>query len=237
MPTVHLSFDTDGGSRESDPRLLADRMLPYLDSNAIALQTEPRAARPDSVPQPDRDCDFHLILRSGGGETARAERGVAVLYPSGGGNRRGAEVIAENLRRIYPLPALVRTQRAAPGELRPYRAPAAAVELGGRDSEADGLWLKSHADAVAQQLVRGLTEFFGLPFLYPCGLGEGTVHVAYGALTLRDRPSHQGAVTAAMPGGAAVTVCGERQGWYAVRYGDSRGYAPAAYIAVRGRAD
>lgn len=237
MPTVHLSFHTHGGPWGSSMNLLADRMLPYLDSNAIAFQIEPRGIYPGSVPRTGRETgDFYLILRSGPfcGHEACPQRGVTVFYPSGGEDRRGAEAIAENLRQIYPLRARVRTQMAALDEIRPYPAPAVLAEIGRRGCYADDVWLESHADAAAQQLVRGLTEFFGLPFLYPSGFGEGIVHVSYGTLALRNRPSHQGAVVVGMPCCAPVTVCGERQGWYAVRYGDWRGYAPAVYIAVPG---
>jgi N-acetylmuramoyl-L-alanine amidase len=87
-------------------------------------------------------------------------------------------------------------------------------------------------DSIAQQLVRALTEFFGLPFIYPFGPRAGTVRVAYGTLNLRSYPSPQGTVIANLPNGAPVTVYGEWQGWYTVRYGDQLGYAAAAYISV-----
>jgi len=59
---------------------------------------------------------------------------------------------------------------------------------------------------------------------------EGEVEVSYGTLNLRSYPSSEGNVIANMPNGARVTVYGEWQGWYVVRYGDQMGYAAAAYI-------
>lgn len=85
-------------------------------------------------------------------------------------------------------------------------------------------------DAIAQQLARALTEFFGLPFIYPMDPAEGRVTLSWGTLNLRSYPSPTGTVIANLPDGARVTIYGEWQGWYVVRYGDHVGYAAAAFI-------
>ena len=87
-----------------------------------------------------------------------------------------------------------------------------------------------HWDAIAQQIARGLTEYFGLPFIYPMDPMQGTVSVSNGTLNLRDYPSSSGKVIANLPNGATVTIYGEWNGWYVVHYGDQVGYAAAAYI-------
>ena len=85
-------------------------------------------------------------------------------------------------------------------------------------------------DDIAQQLARALTEFFGLPFIYPMDPAKGTVTLSWGTLNLRSYPAPTGTVIANMPNGSAVTIYGEWQGWYVVHYGDQVGYAAAAYI-------
>lgn len=85
-------------------------------------------------------------------------------------------------------------------------------------------------DDIAQQLARALTEFFGLPFIYPMDPAKGTVTLSWGTLNLRSYPAPTGTVIANMPNGSAVTIYGEWQGWYVVHYGDQAGYAAAAYI-------
>ena len=92
--------------------------------------------------------------------------------------------------------------------------------------------MENNRDAIAQQIARGLAEYFGLPFVYPMEPEEGTVEVRYGTLNLRDYPSAQGRVIANLPDGSAVTVYGERNGWYTVRYDNLGGYAAAAYIDI-----
>ena len=95
---------------------------------------------------------------------------------------------------------------------------------------SDAVWVEGHRDAIAQQIARGLTAYFGLPFIYPMDPVQGTVTVSNGTLNLRDYPSSAGKVIASLPNGAAVTIYGEWNGWYVVHYGDQVGYAAAAYI-------
>ena len=109
---------------------------------------------------------------------------------------------------------------------------AVLVEIGYHDNYSDALWLESHVEDVARQLVKALTEYFGLPFIQPMDPVRGTVRVSYGTLNLRSTPSSSGTVIANLPNGAEVTVYGEWNGWYVVQYGDQVGYAAAAYIDV-----
>ena len=88
------------------------------------------------------------------------------------------------------------------------------------------------AGTTTLELVRALTEYFGLPFIQPMDPVQGIVRVDYGTLNLRSAPSSSGTIIANLPNGAAVTVCGEWQGWYVVEHGNHVGYAAAAYIDV-----
>jgi len=246
MPTIYLSpstqeanpYITGSGSEEYNMNLLADHMIPYLNSNAIAYQRNtPEMTAASSIRQSNQgNYDFHLALHSnasGQGEASATRGIIAFYYPGSTEGQRGAELIADNLRQIYPLPNKVQTQAITTlGEVRQPKAPAVLVEIGYHDNYADATWVESHMDSIAHQLVRALTEFFGLPFIYPSGPRTGKVHVSYGTLNLRSYPSPQGTVIANLPNGATVTVYGEWQGWYTVRYGDQLGYAAAAYINV-----
>ena len=178
--------------------------------------------------------DFYLALHSNAAPEGRygEERGIiAFYYPGSAEGQRAAQLIAEELRKIYPLPDLVTTRPTTSlGEVRQPRFPAVLVEIGYHDNYADATWVEGHMDAIAQQLARALTRFFGLPFIYPMNPERGTVSVSYGTLNLRSYPSSTGTIIANMPGGAEVTVYGEWQGWYVVHYQNYVGYAAAAYI-------
>lgn len=53
-----------------------------------------------------------------------------------------------------------------------------------------------------------------------------------GPVALRAYPSAQGQVITQIPNGTTVTVFGQYQGWYVVLYGESIGYANAAFIQL-----
>ena len=246
MPIIYLSpstqdwnpYVTGSGSEEYHMNQIADRMVPYLDANAIAYRRNtPDMTAASSIRQANQgNYDFYLALHSnatGQGEPRPTRGIIAFYYPGSAEGKRGAELIAENLRAIYPLPELVRAQSTTTlGEVRLSRAPAVLVEIGYHDNYADAAWIVENTDAIAQQLVRALTELFGLPFIYPIGPLDGTVRVDWGTLNLRSYPSSQGTVIAHMPNGASVVVYGQWQGWYTVRYGDYLGYAAADFIST-----
>ena len=244
MPIIYLSPSTQewneyvpgSGSEEYNMNLLADALVPYLLSNGIQYtRNTPDMTAASSIRQANQGYyDFYLALHSNAAPEGQygEQRGIiAFYYPGSAQGQRAAELIAEELRRIYPLPQKVTTRATTTlGEVRLSRAPAVLVEIGYHDNYEDATWLEGHMDAIAQQLARALTEFFGLPFIYPMTPVEGTVEVRYGTLNLRDAPSASGTVIANLPDGAAVTIYGEWQGWYVVHYGELVGYAAAAYI-------
>ena len=249
MPIIYLSpstqewneYVTGSGSEEYNMNLLADALEPYLLSNGIQYRrNSPDMTAASSIREANSGWyDFYLALHSNGAPEGRygQERGIiAFYYPGSTEGQRGAELIAQELREIYPLPDKVTTRATTTlGEVRQPRFPAVLVEIGYHDNYADATWVEGHMDAIAQQLARALTEFFGLPFIYPMTPVRGTVTVSYGTLNLRDRPSPTGTVLANLPDGAAVTVYGEWKGWYVVHYGDYVGYAAAAYIDTQGQ--
>ena len=249
MPIIYLSpstqewneYVTGSGSEEYNMNLLADALEPYLLANGIQYRrNSPDMTAASSIREANSGWyDFYLALHSNGAPEGRygQERGIiAFYYPGSSEGERAAELIAEELRQIYPLPNKVTTRATTTlGEVRQPRFPAVLVEIGYHDNYADATWVEGHMDAIAQQLARALTEFFGLPFIYPMTPVEGTVTVSYGTLNLRSYPSSTGTILANMPDGAAVTVYGEWEGWYVVHYGDYVGYAAAAYIDTQGQ--
>ena len=87
-------------------------------------------------------------------------------------------------------------------------------------------------DAAAQAIARGLTEYFGLPFIYPQLVRIGVVTTEGSALRLRSYPGIDGEIVGSIPNGESVQVYGSFQGWYSVGYDGQLGYAAQAYIAV-----
>ena len=244
MPRIYLSPSTqennlyvNGGTEEYWMNELADAMIPYLLSSGIQYtRNTPDMTAASSIAQANRlgGFDFYLALHSNAAapESSGSVRGVLVFYyPTSAEGKRAAELFAANLKRVYPLPDLVRTvPTTALGEVRQPKYPANLLELGYHDNYADAAWVENNMDAIARELARSLTEYFGLPFIEPQPVVQGTVSTSGSPLRLRAYPSAAGQTIALMPNGASVTVYGAWQGWNTVEYNGNLGYAAEAYI-------
>jgi len=218
--------------------LLADAMIPYLDANGIQYtRNTPQMTAASSIRQANQGSyDLYLALHSNGAapQNYGQVRGViAFYYPTSQVGREAADIFVKNLKIVYPLPELVRSQSTTTlGEVRLSRAPAVLLELGYHDNVEDARWVENNMSGIAQNLVLSLTELFGLPFIWPMDPQMGRVDINYGTLNLRAKPSQDAAVIANMPDGASVTIYGRWQGWYVVHYGNQVGFAAARFIQI-----
>ena len=244
MPTVFLSpstqdwnpYVTGTGSEEYHMNLLTDALIPYLNANAIQYErNDPDGTAADAIRMGNSsNYDFYLALHSNASpeELAGRVQGIIVFYyPGSAYGLRAAELIAAELRAIYPHPELVTTRPTTSlGEVRRSRAPAVLAEIGYHDNYQDALWIENNRPAIAEALARAITEFFDVPFIYPSEPFSATVRVNYGTLNLRERPDSNAPIIADLPNGAEVMVYGEWNGWYVVHWRDYAGYAAAAFI-------
>ncbi len=245
MPTLFLSPSTQEfnpyittGNEEYWMNLLADRMIPYLRASGITVErNDPAANAAAAIRQSNAgDFDFHLALHSNASPAGRGGtmRGIDLYYyPGSADGLRMAEILADNLRPIYPLPELVRPlPTMSIGEVRRTEAPAVLAELGYHDNREDALWIENNLDAIARALSLGVTEYFGVPFTEPTPVREGRVTVQWGRLNIRELPTTQSAVLAQAENGDRLTIYGETDNWYAVRYKGIDGFANAAYVVL-----
>ncbi|WP_312645427.1 SH3 domain-containing protein [Hydrogenoanaerobacterium sp.] len=245
MPTIYLSPSTQeanlyvtGGTEEYYMNLIADAMLPYLRSTGIQyVRNTPDMTAASSIRQSNQgNYDLHLALHSNAAPEGRygEVRGTDVYYyPYSEKGKRAANIIARNLKKIYPIPSLV---RAVPttylGEVRLTRAPSVFIEFAYHDNVEDANWITNNIQEIAINVVQSLAEYFGIPFIYAQPAQSGTVRVTSGNLNIRSRPNTGAPVIARAPNGAPITVLGEWQGWYVVNYNGTVGYAAARYIEV-----
>ena len=83
-------------------------------------------------------------------------------------SRRDAEIIANNLKQIYPLPDLVTVVPTTTlAELRRTKAPAVLVEVAYHDNYFDAQWIKDNIELIASNFAVSTTEFLGVPFVNP----------------------------------------------------------------------
>ena len=219
--------------------LLADRMEPYLLASGIGFtrndpdQNAAAAIRLSNA----ATYDFHLALHSNAAppEKSGQIRGVDFYYyPTSADGLRMAEILTEEIRKIYPLPELVQPRPTTLiGEVRRTRAPSVLAELGYHDNPEDAQWIEDNLDRIAQALVRGVCEYFGVPFIEPSPVQKGIVTVSWGSLNIRDLPDLNAAVLASAPGGAELTVYGVSGNWYSVSYRGIVGYASTAFVVLQ----
>lgn len=219
--------------------LLADRMEPYLLASGIGFtRNDPDQNAAAAIRQSNAGTyDFHLALHSNAAppEKSGQIRGVDFYYyPTSADGLRMAEILTEEIRKIYPLPELVQPRPTTLiGEVRRTRAPSVLAELGYHDNPEDAQWIEDNLDRIAQALVRGACEYFGVPFIEPSPVQKGIVTVSWGSLNIRDLPDLNAAVLASAPGGAELTVYGVSGNWYSVSYRGIVGYASTAFVVLQ----
>lgn len=245
MPVIYLSPSTQennyyvtGGTEEQWMNRLADAMEPYLTASGIQyVRNTPEMTAASSIRASNAgNYDLHLALHSNAapeGQYGTARGIIVYYYPGSSAGRRAAEIVADNLKAIYPLPNLVRAESTvAIGEVRRVRAPSVFIELGYHDNPDDAVWITNNLNAIAQNIVLSLTEYFGLPFLTPQPPRQAVVDVSWGTLNIRDRPNTSANIIARASDGAALTVLNQWQGWDLVRFNGILGWASGNFITL-----
>lgn len=151
--------------------LLADEMEPYLQASGIRYtRNTPQMTAASSIRQSNQgNYGLHLALHSNGapeGSYGQYRGSDVYYYPGSVRGKRAADLIALNLKSIYPNPNKVRaitTTRL--GEVTKTRAPSVLVEVAYHDNLQDAQWIKDNLKPIARSLVLALTEYFGIPFV------------------------------------------------------------------------
>ena len=247
MPHIYLSPSTQdwntyvfGGSEEYYMNLLADALVPYLRANGIQFtRNTPGMIAGSSIRASNAgNFDIHLGLHSNAAPEGRygTVRGSEVYYaPNSYRSQRGAAMMAERLKEIYPLANRVRAiPTTSIGEVSQTRAPAIFIEVAYHDNEDDALWIIDNIDRIAHAIALGLTDYFGTAFAVPVPPFTGIVTLAGGTLNLRSGPNVEAGVVGGIPNGARVTVYGQMDDWYGVLYGDTPGFVNTQFIRREG---
>ncbi|MBE6860866.1 MAG: N-acetylmuramoyl-L-alanine amidase [Ruminococcus sp.] len=245
MPKVFLSPSTQEwnsyvtqGNEELYMNLIADRMEPYLRSSGIKYaRNNPSKNVTGAISDSNSEYyDVHLALHSNASpeNLAGKLRGVDIYYyPYNELSESLANIIANNMKSIYPLPD---KSRALPttslGEVTRTNAVAVLCELGYHDNIYDERWIRENVNAIAKNLVQSLCDYFGIPFIEAGVIRRGTVITDGSNLNLRAFPSVTGKIIGVIPNGAVVTVYGQYNNWYVVGYNGLIGYASSDFIVI-----
>lgn len=240
MPNIYLSPSTQqfnpysgGGNEEQYMNLIADAMEPYLAASGIRFtrNTPDMTAASSIAASNSGNYDLHLALHSNASATGTA-RGIEAYYsPASERGRRFAEIVARNLQLIYPLP---NSSRIVPttslGEVTRTRAPSVLVEIGYHDNPEDAQWIRNNVNAIAENLVLSLTEYFGIPFNYPQPIYVANVATRGSNLNVRYTPSATAPIVGSIPNGSEVTVYANLPNWSLVGYNQTVGYVRSDFL-------
>lgn len=242
MPTIYLSPSTQefnpyagGGNEEQYMNLIADAMEPFLAASGIQfVRNTPDMTAASSIAASNQgNYDLHFALHSNASGSGTGNvRGVEVFYyPTSVQGKRFAEIVARNLQLIYPLPGGTKiVPTTTLGEVRRTRAPGVLVEIAYHDNPEDAQWIRDNVDAIAENLVLSLTEYFGIPFNYPQPIYVTNVATRGSNLNVRYTPSMSGAIIGSIPNGAEVTVYANVPGWALVNYNGLVGYVNSSFL-------
>ena len=245
MPTIYLSPSTQefnpysgGGNEEYYMNLIADAMEPYLTASGIQyVRNTPDMTAATSIAQSNQgNYDLHLALHSNAsGGTAGAVRGSEIYYyPTSVNGKRFADIAARNLQLIYPIPGGVRAiPTTSLGEVRRVKAPGVLMEIAYHDNPQDAQWIRDNIDAIAQNIVLSLTEYFGIPFNSPQPIFTTNVATRGSNLNIRYTPSFSGSIIGKIPNGAEVVVYAQLPEWSLVGYRGIVGYVYSSFLQAR----
>lgn len=243
MPTIYLSPSTQefnnyydsSGSEEYYMNLIADAMEPFLYASGINfVRNTPDMTAASSIRASNAgNYDVHLALHSNAsGGSYGAVTGSEVYYsPVSSNGKRLAEIIANNLKLIYPNANKVRTiATTSLGEVTRTRAPAVLIEFAFHDNPTDAEWIKNNITNIAENVVLSLTDYFGIPFVLPVAFKQVIVTTAGSPLNFRSGPTTEASVIAKIPNGTVLNVYGVLPEWSAVEYQGERGYVNNNFI-------
>ena len=245
MPIIFLSPSTqeynpyvDGGNEEYYMNLIADAMEPYLSASGIEyVRNDPSKTVGGSVRASNAgDYDFHLAIHSNASpeEMSGKNRGVQVYYYANSPeSEKAARIYAENYRKIYPLPELVRTvPTTSLYELVRTRIPAVLIETAYHDNVQDARWIRENIGTIAENLSRSSADYLGVIFRQPTGTGSGIVTTQSGNLNLRSEPSVNSEILAGIPRGTVIPIAGISGEWYMTSFNGQQGYVSSRYVRV-----
>ncbi len=245
MPKIFLSPSTQEwnpyateGNEELYMNLIADRMEPYLRASGIQyVRNDPNKNVSGAIRDSNSSYyDVHLALHSNAAPERLSGklRGIDIYFaPTSYDSERLANIIANNLKNIYPLPE---KSNAVPtdslGEVLRTNAVAVLCELGYHDNYADEAWIKNNIEAIAKNLVQSLCDYFGIPFILPIAIRWGTVTTDGSGLNIRSYPSTSGRIIGSIPNDTTVMINGETNGWYVVSHNGITGYSNSNFITI-----
>lgn len=181
----------------------------------------------------DSKADLHLVLSSLR-VTSPSDRGIKIYFSSSDGKSRDyATVIAENLKKIYPLPDLVSiVPNGSFVELLNTASPAVVVAIGNQSNADDVKWFDENSGDIAQNIAFSVGEVLGIENETTPLTAIGIVNGQQGYTEVRKTPSPTSKIITRIQNGLPVRIIGKLGNWYAIIAANVEGYVPTDDITA-----
>lgn len=233
-----LSPHTEGGTEARCIQQIADEMERWFRASGISFhRNEPDMTDAQNIEASNEgQYALHLALHANPtpDKGARSPAGATVFYsPHSRDGRVAAELIASNLRGLYPDPRAV---QALPtdsiGQVIKVCIPSAFVAFICHHEQGQTCWTGQHIGLLAEAVARAVAEYFGLPCLVPQPVETGVADLQHGVLNIRTGPSLVFPVIAQVQDGAPLSIWHRYRNWFVVQWNGISGYALQDYITV-----
>ncbi len=243
MPGVFLSPSAqefnpyiDGGNEEYYMNLIADEIIPYLEASGISYgRNDPQKTFSDAVRLSNSGSyELHLALHSNAaaGNNAGKIRGSQVYYyPASSQGKRAADIFANNIMEIYPIPSKVQTVPTTTlGEIVRTKAPAILMEIAYHDNREDAMWIRDNIAQIAENIALSIGDFLGVKIRMPDGNTKVIVDAGGSNLNIRAQPTVNSDIRGKIPDGTKIPVLGRSGEWLLTQYNGIRGYISDRYV-------
>jgi N-acetylmuramoyl-L-alanine amidase len=208
-------------------RKLAEEIKESLSERGIEAIISPANSSPSQsvIDSNSSKVALHLTLTHLRADSP-LDRGIQVIYESTDGKSRDyAQMIAQNIKGIYPLPDLVKVLgNGSFVELTNTDAPSVVLALTNQANEDDALWLDGNLEKVAQNVADSIAEALDeKPTPEPL-TAIGIINSTKGYATVRKSPSPTSKVLMRIQNGSPVRIIGKLGSWYAIIAAKVEGY-------------
>ncbi len=172
MATVYLSPSTQefnqyfsGGNEELFMNLLADIVQMNLENSGInVVRNNPDLPLASAIEESNAgENDLHLALHSNASPeqfAGKLQGSDIYYYPGSVKAKEFADILADNLKEIYPNPRLVNVRNTTElGELQFTKAPAVLVEVAYHDNPNDEMWLKENLNKIGDTIAQAVVDY------------------------------------------------------------------------------
>lgn len=225
------------GNEEEYMNLIADSVAKYLDEYGICYTRNTTDMTVGDIVEASNRSNYllHLAIHSNAaGEGSSGEiRGSEVYYfPTSQKSSMLAQIIADNIKTIYPIPEKVSTKTSSSfAELRRTRAPSVLVEVAYHDNADDAQWIRENIDDIGRILALSVKEYYDEVCGCPSNT-QGEVITMGGNLNVRAEPNINSPIIQKLANGTIISVVDCVGKWYKIQYNNIEGYVFKLYVSI-----